>query len=47
MLKAHALVCEKDVMLKNHDVEIKKAVAKGAKIANLTTIMATGQLTKE
>ena len=47
LLKAHALVCEKDVMLKDHDVEIKKAAAKGAKIASLATIVATGQLTEE
>ena len=36
-LKAHALVCEKDV-------EIKKEAAKGAKIANITIIMVTGHL---
>ncbi len=47
LLKAQALVCEKDVMLKDQDVEIKKAAANGAKIANITTIMATGQLSEE
>ena len=34
-------------MLKDHDVEIKKATVMGAKTTNLTTIMATGQLTEE
>jgi hypothetical protein len=47
LLKAQALACKKDVMLKDQDVEIKKAAAKGAKIANLATIMATGQLTED
>ena len=47
LLKAQALVCEKDVMLNDHDVEIKNATAKGALIANLMTILGTGQLIKE
>jgi hypothetical protein len=41
-LKAQALVCEKDVMVKDQDVEIKKARANGARTASLATIMGTG-----
>ena len=47
LLKAHAMVCDRDVMLKDQDVEIKKAAANGAKVTNLSTIMATGQFTEE
>jgi hypothetical protein len=47
LLKAQVLVCEKDMWIKDQDVEIKKATSKGAKIAILTTVMSTGHLTNE
>ena len=47
LLKVQVLVCEKNVLVKDQDIEIKKATTKGARIANLPTIMSTGQLTNE
>ncbi len=47
LLKAQALLCKKDSMVKDHAAKGAEIANKGAQIANIKSIMETGVLTKE